>query len=207
MPIKLYISQANQAHNAGPHGYTEKAGMIAIQKRVAKLLAKDPRFTVRCSPTSGIDTATENSIAANAWGAQRYLALHSNAGMRGTIAFYHSRSPQGKALAEAIVREVAPLSPGKETGDRVQTRDGFIEVHVPDCPAVLVELEAHDWAGGVAWLTGKREEIALALYRGVCRGCGLTPRDFRPFVTVRVRRSVWQLFKKWLDKHPDRRPR
>jgi len=201
MPLKLYISQANQAHNAGPKGYTEKAGMDAISRRLAKLLVKDGRFTVKRNTAGArIDTASENTREANAWGADYYVALHSNAGMRGTIVFHHSTSPRGKALAKAIFNQIAKLSPGAETGTRIRAWDGLIEIHGPKAPAVLVELEAHDWAGGVAWLTGKREAIALALYRGVCKGVGLKPKTFDPIVTVRVRRSVWNAFKAWRAK-------
>jgi hypothetical protein len=68
----------------------------------------------------------------------------------------------------------------------VQARDGFIEIHRPIAPAVLIELEAHDWKAGVGWLTGKVPEIARALYEGICKGVGLTPLgevtafDYRP---------------------------
>ena len=175
MPIKLYISQANQAHNAGPGGYTERAGMDAISKATAAVFAKDKRFTVKRNSAAGVDTAAANSDAANAWGAQYYVALHSNAGMKGTVVFYHSASPRGKRLATELFKAIAKLSPGAETGGRIQTMDGFIEIHRPNAPAVLIELEAHDWKTGVAWLTGKRLAIARALYEGVCRGVGFTP--------------------------------
>lgn len=200
MPIKLYISQASQLHNAGPGGYTERAGMIAISRALGRRFARDPRFIVKRSPDSGVDRATENSDAANAWHADYYVALHSNAGMRGTVVFHHSASGKGKALAQAIYAAIAPLSPGAETGTRVQTRDGFIEIHRPNAPAVLVELEAHDYTGGVAWLTGKRAAIAQALYVGTCRGIGLEPLKLDPFITVRVRRSVWAAFRRWRER-------
>lgn len=201
MPTKVYLSQANQAHNAGPGGYTEKAGMDAISKRVATLLLKDGRFDVKRNVAGGrVDTARENALEANAWGAHYYVALHSNAGMKGTIVFHHSASPRGKRLAEAIYAEIAKLSPGAETGDRIRPWDGLIEIHTPKAPAVLVELEAHDWATGVAWLTGKRDAIAAALYRGICRGVGLTPRSSDPIITVKVRRSIWQAFQAWRKK-------
>lgn len=181
MALKLYISQANQAHNAGKGGgYTERAGMDAISKELAAIFAKDKRFTVKRNSAAGVDTASANCAQANAWGANYYVALHSNAGMKGTVAFYHSASSRGKHLAEAIYDAVDNLSPGKETGDRTQTMDGFIEIHTPHAPAVLIELEAHDWRTGVEWLTGERDEIARALYVGICRGVGLDPIAAKP---------------------------
>lgn len=178
MHVKLYISQANQGHNAGPGGYTEKAGMDAISRSLAAIFAKDTRFAVKRNVAGGrIDTAAANCNEANAWGADYYVALHSNAGgmgARGTIAFYHSGSPKGKKLADALYHAIAPLSPG--TSDHgVTTMDGFIEIHRPHAPAVLIELEAHDWATGTRWLTTQRTAIAKALYGGICKGVGLTP--------------------------------
>jgi len=176
---KLYLSQANQGHNAGPLGYTEKAGMDAIIHALLREFASDPRFTVKHALAGDrIDTATENCDEANRWGADYYVALHSNAGgvgARGTIGFYHSRSPKGKALCAAIVKALAPLSPGADHG--IQTKDGFIEVHRPNAPSCLIELEAHDWKIGVEWLVGKRPLIARALYEGICEGVGLEPKN------------------------------
>ena len=186
MNIRLYLSQANQAHNAGPGGYREREGMEAISKATAAVFAKDKRFTVKRNSAAGIDTAQANCDAANAWGANYYVALHSNAGMKGTIVFHHSASPKGKKLAMALQAAIAPLSPGAEGPGRVQARDGFIEIHRPIAPAVLIELEAHDWKAGVGWLTGKVPEIARALYEGICKGVGLVPLgtsvkfDYRP---------------------------
>jgi hypothetical protein len=205
MPIKVYISQANQAHNAGPDGYKEKAGMDAISKALAGIFAKDSRFLVKRNVAGArVDTAAENADEANRWGADYYVALHSNAGMKGTIVFHHSASKAGKRLATAIYGAIAPLSPGVETGDRVRTWDGLIEIHRPHAPAVLVELDAHwtpqGWRAGVAWLTGKRRQIARALYEGTCHGVGLTPNENDPIVTVKVRRSKWQSFKAWLKR-------
>lgn len=201
MTIKLYISQANQGHNAGPGGYTEKAGMDAVSKALAGILARDDRFLVKRNVAgSRIDTASENGAEANAWGADYYLALHSNAGgpgARGTFGYYYAKGSKGYALAKAIVAEVGPLSPGK--GEALIAKPGFIELHTPRCPACLIELEAHDWAEGVRFLTGQKQAIAEALYRGVCRGLGLAPAseqsegvDYRPLkrAAVRVAREL-----------------
>ena len=182
MAIKLYVSQANQGHNAGPSGYTEKAGMDAVSRALTDVFERDTRFAVKRNVAGGrIDTASENSAEANAWGADYYVALHSNAGgtgARGTFGFYYSKSSKGYALARAIVAEVSRLSPGK--GEALIAKPGFIELHTPHCPACLIELEAHDWSEGVKFLTGQRPAIAEAVYRGICKGLGLTPVPPRP---------------------------
>jgi N-acetylmuramoyl-L-alanine amidase len=185
--IKLYISQANQAHNAGPGGYTEKAGMDAISRALAGVFKRDGRFVVKRNVAgSRVDTASENGREANAWGADYYVALHSNAGgagARGTFGFYYSRSSKGYALAKAIVTELSPLSPGANKA--LIAKPGFIELHTPKAPACLIEVEAHDWSEGVRFLTGQRTAIAEAIYRGICKGLGLTPVTAKPAIDYR----------------------
>jgi len=177
MAIKLYLSQANQAHNAGPGGYTEKAGCAAIVRKLDAIFDGDERFRVKCAKVGDlVDTADENIAEANEWDADIYVAIHTNAGEKGTVTFHHSKSPKGKKLATAIYKALAPLSPGNEGGGRVRAMDGFKEIHGPRCPATLVELEAHDWKTGVAWITGERTAIAEALYVGICKGAGLNPK-------------------------------
>jgi len=187
MAIKLYISQANQAHNAGPGGYTEKAGMVAISRRLAAEFKKDKRFVTK-RPVAGdrVDTASANGIEANRWGADYYVALHSNAGgsgARGTFGFYYSEASKGYPLAQAIVARVSPLSPGPNKA--LIAKPGFIELHTPKAPACLIEIEAHDWKTGVEFLTGKKNEIARAIYEGVCAGLGLKPVVDKPVVDWR----------------------
>lgn len=178
MPIKLYLSQANQGHNGGPNGYTEKAGMDAIIHALVAVFKSDPRFVTKHTVAGDrIDTASANGIEANAWGADYYVALHSNAGgagARGTFGYYLSKASRGYKVAQAIVAAVSPLSPGPNSA--LIAMPGFIELHTPHAPACLIELEAHDWKTGVEWLTGQRPAIARALYEGICKGTGHAPR-------------------------------
>ena len=177
MPIRLYLSQANQGHNGGPNGYTEKAGMDAISKLVAAECAKDKRFiTKRNVAGSRVDTASENGLEANRWGADLYVALHSNAGgagARGTFGFYHSKASFGYKVARGIVNRLSPISPGG--GKVLIEKPGFIELHTPRAPAALIEIEAHDWAPGVKFLTGEKARIAQAIYAGICDAYGYSP--------------------------------
>lgn len=190
MPTKVYLSQANQAHNAGPAGtgYMEKAGMNAITWTLAQMLKRDSRFLVkRNSAGNRVDTAAANCDEANAWGADLYSAWHSNAGgvgARGTIVFYFSTSKVGKRVAKALSDALSPLSPGADHG--IAAHDAFIELHRPNAPAVLVELEAHDWVTGVRWLTTQRKKIARAAYEGICRGLDLEPLPAKPATTGKI---------------------
>jgi hypothetical protein len=196
MPIKVYLSEANQAGNVGADGTTEKQFMVPIVNALYTLLDRDPRFAPYHCTYSGRDTASENVAEANRLGVDRYVALHSNAGgtgARGTICFYHSGSVKGKALATALYAAIAPLSPG--TSDHgIAPHDGFIEIGGPDAPAALLEIEAHDWRTGCEFLH-RYAVIARALYKGVCRGCGFEPsvEVLDPKVTVRVELRKSQL--------------
>jgi len=178
--IKLFLSQANQARNVGPGGYTEKAGMNALTKAIAAEFAKDPRFvTKRNTAGDRIDTAYENVTEANRWGADLYTAWHSNAsGVRGrpakgTIGFYHDRTSKGYAVARSITQHIGAISPGGNQGIIAKPR--FIEIGRPNAPAVLLEVEGHDWLAGTEFIMGKRRQIARAAYAGIVEGLGMKP--------------------------------
>lgn len=189
MAIKVYISQANQVHNVGPDGYDERSGMRAIQKLAVKFFAKDKRFSVKMNAL-GINTASENVAEANRWGANVYIALHSNASgvsgrpAKGTIGFCSSRPSKSYAVANAIVARVGKLAPGGNKG--VVVRPGLIEVGGPSCPAALIELEGHDWIEGVRFLRNAKKEIAYAIYTAVCASYGMHPRPRTTGKVIRV---------------------
>lgn len=192
---KLYLSQANQGHNAGKLGYIEKAGMDAIIHATLKEFEADTRWHVYHTKAGDrIDTAEANCEEANRLNVDWYVAVHSNAGgagAQGTIGFYYSMKSKGFGMAKAIVGAVGPLSPGAHDG--LVQRPDFIEVHRPKAPACLIELDAHDWEIGVKWLTGQRPKIARALYVGICKGAGLrpldvvAPLDYRPLKVAAVK--------------------
>ena len=177
MPIKIYLSQANQAHNAGPLASTEKAGMNAIAWSVAQLLMKDGRFEVkRNSAGDRIDTAYRERSGGEPLGRRPLHRLPLQRRHEG-----HDRLPP---FAESERREDGEGARARDRrplagqGDRRPCApwDGLIEIKYPNAPAVLIELEAHDWKTGVQWLTTKRRTIARELYEGICRGVDLEPR-------------------------------
>ncbi len=206
MSIKVYLSQANQ-QNPGPLGYLERVGCNAIVQATAKLLSADPRFDVKTAPFGEAirNTAYENTQAANKWGAQRYIAVHTNASgvsahpAKGTIVFYRSTDAKSKKMAVSLLLAIAKYSPGSPDPG-IAPKDGFIEIRYPKCPPVLIELEGHDWVEGVTWITTKKKTIARQLYRGICRGLDLEPSIdvLDPPISVRIRRSQLAAFKTWL---------
>ena len=181
MAHEIVFSTSDQAHNAGPGGYIEKFGMEAICNRLAKIFALDNRFIFKHTPHTFRDQVQDHVIFANNLSPrpELYIAMHSNAGQRGTEGFYFSSSVKGKRLAQLLVAALAPLSPGADTGG-VTSHDAFIEIHGPIMTAVLIELEAHDWLAGVVWLTTKVTPIAVAIYKAVCKYYGLTPKVYPP---------------------------
>jgi len=173
MAHRVFFSTSTQSHNAGPRGYIEKKGMEAICSQLRSVFDLDRRFFFVHS-SHGLFNVLGPQLK-EAQGAEIYIALHSNAVQKGTVAYYFSSSVKGKHLASCLFKHLAPLSPGRDTGG-VRAHDSFWEVHMPPMPSVLLELEAHDWLRGVLWLTGKRKTIAKAIYRGVCDYYGLVPK-------------------------------
>ena len=172
----FFYSTSTQTHNVGPQGYVEKLGMERICNALRAIVDQDGRFKMHHS-----SHAYQNTLAAvGAANAIRpmpefYLAGHSNAGMQGTIVFYHSLSARGQKLATILLKHLASLSPGKEAGIRVQQHDSFYELNATRMPAVLIEYEAHDWLTGVLFLV-KAKPIARAVYKAICEYVGVPYR-------------------------------
>ena len=112
---------------------------------------------------------------ANAWGADWYLALHSNATgrtnrtVRGVSAHIYARGGKAEKLAKLILEEAAKLSPVRTRG--VQTNN-FYEVRKTKMPAVLTENDFHDHPEGARWIKANHRTIAIWHARAICRIAG-----------------------------------
>ena len=86
----------------------------------------------------------ERTAKANAWGADMYLDMHHNAGIKGgtgggVMAFYHPNSEEGKEYAAAIYEDV--IAAGGLKGNRAEPIQGkaFDSLRLTNMPAVLME--------------------------------------------------------------------
>lgn len=169
---RIYISPSSQERNHGIAPFTvEETEMNKIADILIPLLDKDGRFvTKRNSPSWDVSQMASDS---NSFKADIHLAIHSNAGGGvGTEVYAYGPGTNSERFAKALYNQVAPLSPGKDRG--VKFNKGLYEVgdHVK-ATAALIELGFHDNAADAQWLATNSQQIAEALYKGICDYFGI----------------------------------
>jgi len=161
-----YISPSDQSSNRGIGNYgTEKEQMNLLADAIVPHLDRCGVQFHLASPNVPID---DRPALANQMGADYYLALHSNAGGAGRawgpIAFYHT---SGKALAERLSQELLATGQQNNRSSNVVKNTSLFELRAPVAPAVLLEVDFHDSAVGVAFLTERREDAAQAIAKAI----------------------------------------
>ncbi len=153
MAIKIFIDQGHNPENpnagAEGNGYREQDITYEIGVRLAALLDSagfETRLS-RNSPTEVLGTSNQSSLsarvnAANAWGSDYFISLHTNAAAspsaNGSEALVFSVNSVAGALGESILDSLTD-----ETGlaDRgVIARPGLYVLRRTKMPAVLVEM-------------------------------------------------------------------
>lgn len=173
---KFFISGSTQERNLYKGGGNEEFYMQQVASFVALALI-EAGHSVKMGGTT---SASINAKTANAWGADYYIAIHSNAGGGdGTVVFYKSKSTKGRKLADAVYTRVAKLSPGKDDG--VRTGDKFVEINTPKAAAILVEVEYHDSKVGAKHIRENIKGYADAIARGALdvAGCVQSSKPYQ----------------------------
>lgn len=172
-----YLSPSNQSANVGINGYgTEKEQMkLLVEEIVPHLDRAGVSFHVG-DPDYSIQMRTKES---NAMNAKFHLALHSNAGGNGQacgpVAYYYSDA--GMAFGEMVVDALLNIGQKNNRCENVKQEKGFYELRKTTAPACLLEVDFHDSAVGVEFLTGRRTEIAEAIAKVIihCDGKQFVP--------------------------------
>ena len=182
MAIKIYI---DQGHNPSPpntgaegNGYYEQDITYEIGVRLYEYLAENPDFTPRLSrPTPETILGTTNSSSltarvneANAWGADVFISLHTNAAINpaanGAEALIYSRNSEiSYELAEDILEEMTLVTGVRNRG--VIERPGLYVLRRTNMPAVLVEMGFITNPGDAELMVNSPNLFALGIYRGI----------------------------------------
>ena len=153
MATKIYIDQGHNPvnPNAGSegNGFREQDIVYKIGQLTANLL-RSYGFEVRLSrttPETQLGTSNTSSLAArvndaNAWGADYFISLHTNASTitsaSGSEAFVYRRDSNAEILAENILNQLNSETGLKNRG--VTVRPGLYVLRKTRMPATLVEL-------------------------------------------------------------------
>lgn len=173
MAYKVFLSPSNQDDNPYAVGDTTEArecGHIADFCGIA-LDRSGVDVMIR-----HMDSMAAKSAAANAWRADLYVCIHTNATVEhkytgGTNVFYYSTESRGYAAAKSILAELGPITPGK--ADATSARPGLYEMKTPNAPVAYVEVEFHDTDQGAAWILSHEREAGEAIARGICKYLGV----------------------------------
>lgn len=181
MAIKIYIDQGHNPKNpnagAEGNGLREQDIVYPIGVELAALLNANPDYETRLSrptPTTQIGTSNTTSLRlrvqdANAWGADYFISLHTNAAessaATGSEGFAFSRPSVAFSFGEAILRNMTELTGLRNRGMAVRT--GLYVLRKTAMPAVLIELGFITNPNDAFLMRDNPALFAEGIYRGI----------------------------------------
>ncbi len=181
MAIKIYIDQGHNPINpnagAEGNGLREQDIVFRIGILLADLLLDNGNFEVRLSrPTQNtqLGTSTASSLAArvnaaNSFGADAFISLHtnafSNASATGSEAFVFSRPSAAYNLATDILARMTEVTGLNNRG--VFVRNGLYVLRKTRMPATLIELGFITNPNDAALMNNNPNLFATGIYQGI----------------------------------------
>lgn len=187
MAIKIYIDQGHnpQNPNAGAegNGLREQDIVYRVGIELAELLRANGNFDVKLSrPTPDTQIGTSNSTSlrrrvddANAYGADYFISLHTNAATSpaatGSEAFVYAKPSAAFDLAESILESMSEATGLVDRG--VFVRTGLYVLRKTQMPATLVELGFITNPSDAALMNDNPALFARGIYQGIVNYFGL----------------------------------
>ena len=181
MAIKVFIDQGHnpQNPNAGAegNGYREQDIVYTIGVLLAARFNADPDYEARLSRTdAGVILGNSNAeslrlrvSAANAWGADCFLSLHTNAAAspaaNGCEGLVYATGTPAYALAEDILPALSAATGVVDRG--IFLRPGLYVLRKTAMPAVLLELGFITNPTEAAMMNDRPELFAKGIYDGI----------------------------------------
>lgn len=182
---KIFLSPSNQSDNRYAWGDTNEAKVCGEIAAFCQKALERCGFEVKVMQW---ETCQARCKAANEWGADLYIPIHTNAyngKVTGTRLFVYEKKGESYEAAKAIFDELAPITPGKS--ENISTYPELIELKQPKAPAVYIEAEFHDNADAAKWIVENTHAIAEAICKGVCRHFGVEyTTEKKPLYRVQV---------------------
>lgn len=184
---KIYIDQGHNPSDfntgAEGNGFYEQDITYEIGVLLYDLLAANPNFTPRLSrptPTTILGTSNSSSLTervreANAWGADLFLSLHTNAAANTSASgsealIYSRRSTVAYNLATDILEQLNLVTGLRNRG--VIERPGLYVLKRTRMPAVLVEMGFISNAYDAELMAYSPGLFAEGIYRGLLQYYG-----------------------------------
>lgn len=171
MAKKIYLSPSSQEDNAYAYGNTnEEVECRRISAACAAAL-KRCGFEVKDGNYGDMYDRVDES---NAWGADLHIPIHTNAfngEVTGTRIFCWNNQGDGYNAAQAIFKELAPVTPG--TSENVRPDPTLYEVERTYASCVYIEVDFHDVPNIAKWIIENVELIGETIAKGVCNYFGV----------------------------------
>jgi N-acetylmuramoyl-L-alanine amidase len=166
----IFISPTNQVANQYATGNTTEAAQAI---RIGDALAADLRsagFNVRvAAPSTSISSGTRMREA-NAWPADLYITLHTDAGGgHGCTVMCHP-GRESHPIIQAVYQSLSVLTPTADRG--VRARGDLLEINQTNMLCCYIEASFHDNVTDAQWIINHTAEIARAIAQGITTGAG-----------------------------------
>ena len=187
MAIKIFIDQGHNPVNpnagAEGNGYREQDITYSVGVILAELLRQNGNFEVklsRNSPDEILGTSNSSSLAArvnaaNSWGADYFISLHTNSfsgpSASGVETYVYSENSPAFALGEDIVGQLSLITGFPERG--VFERPGLYVLRKTNMPAVLVEMGYISNPAEAELMATEPDLMALGIYNGILQYFGM----------------------------------
>lgn len=169
MAAKIFISPSEQFGNKYTGVDTTEGEQMGLLGKLVDEKLRKAGFETKLMHQY---TMSEKVKAADKWGADLYICMHTNAGGgNGTHIFYWSKASKGYAAGLNIFEQLAPITPG--TNDKMIQEQTFYEIKYPNAPVVYIETEFHDNKSLALWIVDHLPEIADQIVAGVCTFYGV----------------------------------
>lgn len=171
MAKKIYLSPSDQNRNTYKVGNTNEAAQCSAIADLCVVALKRCGFEAK---TNKKDDMYDRVRESNEWGADAHIPIHTNAfdgSVAGFRGFYHTANGQGHKLVAAIMKAVAPITPGES--DNLSAYPGLYEVRASDAPCAYLELGFHDNATEARYIIDHKKDLAEAICKGVCNYFGV----------------------------------
>ena len=171
---KIYLSPSNQTGNKFCVGNTnEGAVWNDIAVRLQRLLADYDCETKLCKVSM---TLTNRATEAKEWGADVYIAMHSNAagtankGARGVEVYYDpAKGAATKKLAQAVLDQLKTLFASRG----LKQSSKLIDCYKPSMPSIIGECGFHDNEADAQIILANKDRIAQLYLQALINYLGL----------------------------------
>ena len=191
--MKIYLSPANHHKPYVITGYTEKPQMEQVARAVFDMLQGYECDVMLPTVFNKDGQYTGRPKEAKAWGAEIYIAIHSNAAGQmgayatGAVGFYHKNNPKSKVLAQAIQSNIDSICPIPSNrydniidGMTMFNGSGLGEIREPQALGItpcLIEVNFHSYYPTARWIIDNTALIAQAITDGIVNTYNLQSKE------------------------------